>query len=209
MKKLVTFGDSWPAGAELLAGENPYGVILSNLLSLNFENHSKSATSNEQMILQLERYIESPGYSNQTVAVFFITSTARTCLIDFDGVDKEIYPWADQSRGSHAHAWYKFFHTPLQDQFRTRLAILALQRICNLYNIDDYYFVGWDKIDLDFPGIDKTKIYDKTCAELFGAPCEHEFTLAGDNQYVHPNNCHPNQKGHVLIAETLAKWINK
>lgn len=209
MTKLVTFGDSWPYGAELLPGEIPYGGILSKLLSLNFENHSQNATSNEHMILQLKRYIDSLNEVNKTIAVFFITSPARTCLIDFDGTEKEISPWTDQSRGSRAHAWYKFFHTPLQDQFRTRLVILALQRMCNLFNIDDYYIIGWSNIDLDFPGIDKTKIYNQTCAELFGAPAEHEFSLAKDNQYVYPNNCHPNQNGHVFIAETLAKWINK
>jgi hypothetical protein len=209
MTKLVTFGDSWPCGAELLPDEKPYGKILSDLLSLNFENRSQTATSNEHMVLQLKRYIDSLSEDNKTVAVFFITSPARTCLIDFNGTEKEIYPWADQSRGAYANAWYRFFHTPLQDQFRTRLAILALQRMCNLYSIDDYYIVGWSQIDLDFPGIDKTKIYNKTCAELFDAPSEHEFSLAKDNQYIYPNNCHPNQKGHNLIAETLAEWINK
>ena len=208
MTRLVTFGDSWPFGGELLPSEKPYGKILAEILLLNFKNYAKSATSNEHMILQLKRYIESTEYDNDTIAVFFITSPARTCLIDFDGTEKEIYPWADQSKGSHAYAWFKFFHTPLQDQFRANTSILALQRMCDQYNIRDYYIIGWSNIDFDYPGIDLSRIYNKTCAELFGAPAEHEFSMAQNNQYVKPNNCHPNQKGHYLIAKTLADWIN-
>ena len=87
------------------------------------------------------------------------------------------------------------------------MSILSLQRICDQYKIRDYYIKGWSDICLNFPGIDLSKVYHTTCAELFDAPGEHEFSLASHNQYVYPNICHPNQKGHILIAETLAQWI--
>lgn len=207
MDRLVTFGDSWPCGAELSPFEKPYGAVLAALLELDFENHAQDATSNEHMILQLKRYIDSPGFTKNTVAVFFITSPARACLIDFDGTEIEIYPRADPAENPRARAWYKFFHTPQQDEFRTNLVILALQKMCDHYGIKDYYIIGWSDILLHYPGIDRSKVYIKTCAELFGASGEHEFSLASSNQYVQPNQCHPNQSGHNLIAETLAEWI--
>lgn len=204
---LVTFGDSWPRGCELSKEESTYGEILAERLNASFQNCSKSASSNDHMILQLKRFLDGADDVQNTVAVFFITSCARSTLIDFDGNEISIYPWSDRSRGEHAYAWFKYFHTPLQDRLRTLVSVLALQRICQTKSIKDYYIVGWSEIDFDFPGITREKIYPKTCAELFGAPGEHEFTMAKDNTFVRPNNCHPNQQGHKLIADTLYKWI--
>lgn len=207
MTLLVTFGDSWPSGTELSSSEKTYGALIAEMLSTEFKNYARSATSNEHMILQLKKYIESPNFSNDTIAIFFVTSPARALSIDFNGKEKELYPGSEKN-DAHSSAWYKFFHTPHQDKFRVNSAILSLQRMCEQYKIKDYYIIGWSDVVLDYPGIDKTKIYDRTCAELFGVSGENEFSNASKNQYVAPNICHPNQKGHVLIAETLMKWIS-
>jgi hypothetical protein len=206
--RLVTFGDSWPRGCELAPGDSPYGEILAGRFNVPFQNFSKNATSNDHMILQLQRYIDSSDDVANTLAVFFITSPARCTLIDYDGSEISIYPWSDRSRGEHAYAWFKYFHTPLQDRLRTLISVLSLQRICQIMCLKDYYIVGWNEIDFNFPGINLKKIYPRTCAEMFGAPGAHEFTMAKDNVFVRPNNCHPNQKGHELIANTLYEWIS-
>jgi hypothetical protein len=208
MSRLVTFGDSWPAGAELDSEGKTYGEILSKLLDLNFENYAQPATSNGHMILQLKQYIDNHEDVKGDTAIFFITSPTRSIYIDYDNLPHEIYPWADTSKGDQAYYYYKFFHTPAQEKFNLNTWILSLQRICDYVKLNDYYVVGWSDFKFDFPGIDTTKIYAKTCAEMFGVSGEHEFTLASESMYVKPNNDHPNQKGHQLIAETLAKWIN-
>lgn len=205
--RLVTFGDSWPYGNELSLGQHPYGEILAGYLGLPFENYSKNAASNEHMVLQLQKYVSDHVAVQDTLAIFFITSPVRTTLIDHDGSEIFIYPWSDRSRGDHAHAWFKYFQTPALDRLRTMMSVLSLQKICQSLQIQDYYIVGWSEIDFDFPGIDKQKIYPSTCAELFGASPEHEFTMARDNMFVKPNDCHPNQLGHQMIADTLQKWI--
>ena len=211
MIHLVTFGDSWPDGAELNQNEKPYGYQLADLLQTpSYKNYAQSNTSNDHLILQLEKYLEENNVEQNTIAVFFITGISRLCLIDYNNNANCITPWAGKERGDMAYYYFKYFHTPAQELFRLRLSILALQKICSSYNIKDRYILGWDKPDLDFPGIDLDKFYDRgntNCADLFEANGSDEFTNAKNNVYVYPNDCHPNYLGHQLIAENLYKWI--
>ena len=57
LKKLVTFGDSWPYGAELKLGQKPFGYWIAESLGYEFENYAEKGTPIEHMILQLQRYI--------------------------------------------------------------------------------------------------------------------------------------------------------
>ncbi len=207
--KLVTFGDSWPAGAELRPNEVPYGKVLAEMLEFDFQNYAEHASSNDCQILQLKTFLQQNDPAG-TVAVFFITSPTRTLLIDYNGKTKKIYPWADISKGEEPYYYFKYFHTPLFEQFRFHITMLSLQRICQVHNIKDFYIVGWSQCNFDFPGIDKSKIFQQgtvNCADLFGVNGEHEFTRASSNLYVYPNHDHPNQQGHKLIAQTLFDWM--
>ena len=208
--KLVTFGDSWPVGSELAANEVPYGKLLAAMLQADFQNYAQPGTSNDHQIFQLKTFLEKNDPSN-TIAVFFITSPARTLVLEDDGKTKKIiYPWADMSRGEVSYYYFKYFHNPPFEQFRLHLSVLSMQRICQMHGIRDFYIVGWSKCNFDFPGIDESKIFKQgavTCADLLGVNGEHEFSLASENQYVYPNHCHPNQQGHKLIAQTLFEWI--
>lgn len=211
MTTLVTFGSSWPEGVELNDHEFPYGNILADLLNVDYyKNYAEGNTSNDHMVLQLEKYIQHNKNIDKTIAVFFITEISRMCMIDYSKNALCVTPWGNSEQGDMPYYYYKFFHTPHQELFRIRLTILALQKICNQYNIDDYYILGWDKPDLDFPGINLDKFYQSAkfnCAELFGAKGNEEFANAKENKYIYPNICHPNQAGHQLIADELYKWI--
>ena len=71
-KKLVTFGDSWPWGAELNATEKPFGFWIAEDLGYEFENCAEEGTSIEHMILQLQKY--TAKNKMDTTAIFFITN---------------------------------------------------------------------------------------------------------------------------------------
>ena len=207
--KLVTFGDSWPAGAELGPNEVPYGNLLAEMLNANFSNYAQQGTSNEHMILQLKNNIVQLT-ENNTVAIFFITSPTRACYIDTDGKVHNIYPQSDKSQGDQAYYYFKYLHSTAHEEFKMHTTMLSLQRMCSESNIQDFYIVGWSRCNFDYPGIDKSKIFKQgtvTCADLFGVNGENELSLASENQYVYPNRYHPNQQGHMLIAQTLFEWI--
>jgi hypothetical protein len=208
---LVTFGDSWPYGSELAEGQHPYGHVLASLLQMPFTNCAVPATSNEHMILQLNEYASANGSINGHVAIFFLTWPGRSCWIDYNGYPKEIRPDANADKTSLEYQYFKYFHTPNQEVFRTHQSMLSLQRMSSALDLQDFYIVGWTpNIDFNWPGIDTAKIYksgDTTCASWLGISSTNFETDLRSSPYVLPNVCHPNQLGHQLIAEKLYNWM--
>lgn len=209
---LVTFGDSWPAGAELKAGEQPFGHKLADLLhSSKYTNCAVPATSNEHMILQLGQYINQIKNVANHIAIFFVTETSRSCLIDNNNNYLEIKFNGNPEKHSLDYYYFKHFHTRAQDKFKTHKTILSLQRMCSKSGINDFYVIGWQKnVDLDWPGIEKEKFYDcgnTTCANWLEPTHDKFWSTAKSNPYIKPNDNHPNQAGHDLIANKLYEWI--
>lgn len=207
MTKLVTFGDSWVVGTELESHEKNFSTILADMLNLKHENHGISGASNDETFLQLKNYCASKKPGEEVIAVILITSPIRSLYIDHDNNRRQILPKAKLEDKDRDYYFFKYFHSPAQEALRLELCLNALQNLCREYNIKDYYISGWADIDLDSAGINKKRFFPKTCAELFDAPTEHEFSFAGSNKYIYPNNCHPNQLGHQLIAKELYNWI--
>lgn len=210
---LVTFGDSWPAGGELKPEEHAFGSILGDLLQVEqFKNYGRGGTSAEHMILQLKRYIEDHQPIKDTIAIFFITSPSRALYIDDEGHESTIYPSMNDNNNERHHHYFKYLHTHPLEHFRLQTTILSLQRMSSENNIRDFYIVGWSKLEFDYPGIDKSKIYREgqiNCADLFNVVGDLEMALKVPNKYIWPKNCHPNQEGHRLIAETLYHWLKE
>lgn len=206
--KLVTFGDSWPYGSDLLSGEEPFGVLLSKKLQAQqYVNKSCPATSNDHMILQLQEYVSEQGDVSEHVAVFFITSSARTCFIDYNNNPIEVRPDARASQDSLYYYYFKYFHTPGYEKFRHYVTMLALQRMCNQLNLQDFYICGWEKPDFNFPGIDIDRVYNRgqtSCVNLFS---QHIKDSSEASQYIGMVGQHPTQLGHQIIADTLYNWI--
>lgn len=205
--QLVTFGDSWPAGYGV---QTPYGKILADRLDAHHVNLAERSTSNEHMLLQLIDYVKNYTVEDCT-AIFFITSPHR-CLFFDDGSPVEIYPWHDDTKGHQSHAYYKYLHSTEIEHFRLNQTILALQKICQEFKIKDYYFSGWHRLELDWPGITMDKIFNHgktTAADWIGAKKSGDMIDWRDCSNIIPNDCHPNQQGHALIADFLYKWITK
>ena len=207
---LVTFGDSWPAGAELKHYEKPFGEILSENLNCKFINQSIGASCIDSMLLQLQQFLEKsydPG--SRTCAVFFVTSYHRALLFDQpSNLPRSIYPMEDHADPTVKN-YFKYVHSDKLNRFRANLAILALQKICSEYKIDDKYLIGWLDPGFDYPGISKDKIFSATAAEILGVSSDHECSTNSNHKYFYPNRDHPNQLGHKIIADWLLEKIKK
>jgi hypothetical protein len=213
MTALAVFGCSWTVGTGVLPTDT-FGARLSNKLSTtNFTNLGIEGSSNSRSVLQLLDYVKRTDISlENSIAVFLITTPARECVI------------ADSSRQCRAHiidlisgptdkvtrSWIKNFASTLNANFNLHKNVLSMQAICRQYNIRDYYIAGWSDMNLNLPGVDTAKIYDYSCAQLFGFK---DMTDYVDNyekqaltQYVRICG-HPNELGHELIARTLYNWI--
>ena len=60
--QVATFGDSWPAGAELSDNEKTFGEIIANNFNSSFYNGAVGASSADQLIIQLKQFIETEEY---------------------------------------------------------------------------------------------------------------------------------------------------
>jgi lysophospholipase L1-like esterase len=202
---LITLGDSWPEGAELGNGLR-YGELLRNQMNYDeFYNYGSGGASNEDMLYQLQEYINKHhNDSKQVTAIFFLTNPARTTHFP------RFMSWespTDQMKEVYLH-----FHRNEHEVMRNSATVSALQAWCNQLNIDDYYFSGWVRYPNWLPGVNTTKIWaqgNETAADWFGASKHNGEHLldVGDNPYIKPNFAHPNQLGHDLIANRLQAWI--
>lgn len=213
---LLTFGDSWPQGAELGDGKR-YGEILQEQMKFDeFYNYGLGGTSNEHMLRQLQKYVdEHHTPDHKTTAIFFLTNPHRTAYwphdSDFNVHGEYRQHWNDEAKQIFMKTWLHF-HTDEITVMRSSLSVCALQSWCNRCGIDDYYFSGWVKYPTWLPCVDTDKIWaqgTETVADWFGAPDHNGENLYNveNNPYIRPNFCHPNQLGHQLIADRLQGWI--
>jgi hypothetical protein len=199
---LVTLGDSWPQGAELAPDQKPYGYFLQQHLDIrSWVNLGEGGTSNEHLILQLQKFLLTNVHTPVT-AVFFLTNPARSLYWHGD----MFYP------ASNEELKRQFLHFHEYDSLRTAITVAALQKICETNKIHDYYLPGWVQVSNWLPGTNLGKIYDKgkgTASQMLQAEKHNGEHLVDvqENLYIKPHFCHPNENGHRVIAENLAKWI--
>lgn len=194
---VVTFGDSWPDGAELMPGEQPYGKLIADYYQCEFINLAESATSIDHMILQLNSLLEK-SLTGSICAVFFLTDIARSIYWNTHGQAEELQ-WRNTN-------YLKHLYSDQLSNFRANQALLSLQRMCEKYQLKDFYVVGWTKFPITLKGIDLNKLYqsgNKTCVNMFND------TGIDPMEYFKPSISHPNQLGHQQIAKTLIQWIDQ
>lgn len=209
MTRLVVFGDSWPAGAELNPGEKTFGELLHEKLGTKkFINCSQEGTSIDHLIIQLKNYMETAKF-DADIVVFFITNPIRY-MYNEDNQWKTIRPTGDKS--TKTKFYYEHLQSDIMDYHRANTTILSLQKMINSSETitHDFYLEGWTNIKWDYPGIDKKKFLPKTALEMFKAKMNtqtNELIKYQNNPFIYPNKYHPNQAGHELIAEELYDFI--
>jgi len=206
-KRLISFGDSWPRGSELLTNQKPFGELLAEQLGCaEFSNYSQPASSVNHLLVQLRKHLarlSSMGLDpSEWMAVFCLTdqhrgSTAWQGEWIFQNANGGFGgPHADRSIVAtvNDHYW-KYTHSNELSDLNTNSSMLALQSICKTHHIDDYYIAGWQKF-VFWPEVNLNKIYKSaqvSCNDLVGA------NLASGG--------HPNQQGHESIADALYQWM--
>ena len=205
--KLLVFGDSWPAGEELLPGETTFGEILSNQLEVKFENHSQPMTSVAHMLLQLKSAIENITPADNPVAIFCITAISRSIRfsnLESPGTWEEIQI---ARTDPPSRAYYQHIHSDNLDELMVSSHILALQNICRTFGILDYYVSCWAQPKFLLPGVDQSRMHSQTMLEMLDSKSANTFLeMFSKCQYI--SGCHPNQQGHIKIANTLLPWLD-
>lgn len=207
MNKLYVFGDSWPAGAELdLSKERTFGELVAEALNLEFCDYSAHSTSISHVVLQAKYCIERSNTNDTSYALVFLTSPARDLIFSEDGEALEVEPTRAEA---YSTRYYKFIYTDQLAEFRANTAILALQRMFKEANIIPVFIWGWDKVDL-WQTVDRTKFYPTLAVDMFTKNFTSITALKNErNQYIWPNDGHPNQLGHACIAQNLVKFFKE
>jgi hypothetical protein len=208
MKKLVVFGDSWPAGAELTdPGQYCFPSLIGNLLNLQVDNQSQPGTSADQSVLRFLNYD-----LNNCSVLFCFTSYTRYIRFD-NSQDLEVHP---NNKDLASLNYYTQFYSDELGKFNFLKNILIVQGVCKSLNIPVYCITNWNTVP-DHKLIDSNTFYKKSLFEILGmtnvtteSAKEYDFRLQmlRNKQYIYPNSSHPNINGHKLIAEELASWIN-
>ena len=211
MTALAVFGCSWTVGDEVPM-ENTFGAKLATKLnSTEYVNLGISGSSNSRSVLQLLDYVKRTDIPiENSIAVFLITTPARECVIPRPShkYPDRIIDITSGQTDDLTQSWITHFSSAANVDFNLHKNVLSMQAICRHYNIRDYYIVGWSNIDLKLPGVDTSKIYRKSCVQLFGYKDQWDFLNTPSNHYVEKGR-HPNELGHELIAQTLHNWITK
>ena len=226
MKILIGFGDSWAYGAGL---DNPttesYIALLAKKLNIPSHNRAVPATGVPHLIAQLRKFVAGNLYSpqNQYQSVFFISAVERDIMFDDLGQIREMHPQNPEFAN-----YYKKIYTQDLAIFKLNSNLLALQQLCQYYNIDDRYVLGWQTPEL-WPEINLDKFYQRGTISICDVFLQHDpeakqlgrndldyLKFWKPNPYMFPTDGkwqgqpgggHPNQSGHEKIAQELFDWI--
>lgn len=215
---LLGFGDSWTWGSDLdpVHGKN-YLTLLAEHFGIKSVNRSRGGSSIPHLILQINEFIKTQYLpDNQYHAVFFLTAQERTFVYDQDRI-VEISPGYVNDNNTDnkcCESYYNHIYSHQLGTFNLNVTVLALQQICAMYGIKDYYLVGWQEIEL-WPTVDQTKFFNNGQPITTVFRPDNKFKSLNDlvienNPHILHAHCspgHPNQQGYVMIADALAKWI--
>ena len=220
LKRLVTFGDSWPAGAELSNVRDAFPVQIAKILNIEYFNAAVPATGIDQacyyFLQDLNNY--KPDTYNwfdksnrfDDIILFCLSGSTRSWHFK-DGTDKETTPL---NKTIESKMYYSYLYTDKLAEINLIKNVIIVQQLCKSNNIPCYIVTNWEKLP-DNQHIDQKFVYNKTLLGILGLghldpDDNHELDLSGDfktSPYIYPNISHPNILGHKIIAEELANWI--
>lgn len=201
---ICSFGDSWPAGAELHPGEKPFAYVLADMNNCSATIHAQTSSSIHHIPKQIQTAIARDQFANST-AIFFLTGIDRETFFDETGKEVHTSVYATQEPSL---MWYKHYHTHKLVEYRINTTLLAIQALCDKHSVDAYFMWGWDSVEL-WEENKQLRFYPTTAKEIFDPDPSITFIelKTSKNKYIWPNSGHPNQLGHEKIAEELDKFI--
>jgi hypothetical protein len=201
--KLLVFGDSWPAGAELAPGQKAFPELLKDILNIEVENLSEPATSIDHAVLQLVRIL-TPTNAKDYKILFCVTGYSRSLFFK-DGITQELHP---RNRNIESVSYYSHIYSKELAEFNLLKNILFVQSLCSQLQVPIYFIFNWSSVP-NHPLINKKLFYPKSLTEILDISNLDDDLVCSvvSNHYIVPNISHPNQQGHEVIAQTLGAWI--
>lgn len=215
---LVGFGDSWANGDELPhPKDKKYMNLLANHFGWPVLNYAVSSSSIGHMVWQFQQFVETHWHpDNQYHAVFFLTGWER--VMYFDHRDYSVICHGHPSHNpltEQEDAFYKFYNEPF-GIYSANKDILALQSLCKIYGVVDYWIPGWEQIPL-WSTVNTARFFSqnqRTITQLFTADGAREslhdiVNPVYRNAFIWPNSGHPNELGHRTIADAMIPIIQQ
>lgn len=235
---LLTFGDSWPAGAKLADKTKTFPKLIADSLEMGLVDLSIPATSIDHSVLAFFNFLEHEyNADNEYTALFCLTDISRgLCWRQGDIVvppREEMWKqctYTQELQINNKDEWsqnyYKNLHSTRLELYNYHKNLLVLRALCKQYNINDFYVHNFYDPRFDVKILDGYKIYPIPLMQLLNSKPYREYIpdgLLDDEKFwlsmdIRPfridlrylaNDGHPTEAGHAYIAETLGTWIRE
>jgi hypothetical protein len=223
MKKIIVgFGDSWTYGSELdLPRERPWVEIVAEMMNADFINLGTPASSIGYTVVKLFEYINS-NMNQDLEPVFMIGLTGTSRYLSYNNIYNEfatihpdcVYRTTFNKNGAPPDVidcmkemhdqTYKYVDDLVYRKFLLNQTLMLFQNHCKLNDINLLCFSYFDYLA---PDID-VNMYPVTITKALTG---NEYILPDirNNQYFAGKLFHPNQAGHVRIAELLKEYYDQ
>jgi hypothetical protein len=232
---LLTFGDSWPAGAKIKDASRAFPRLIAEQLHLDLLDLSRPATSIDHVVMAFFNFLENAyDVSNQYTALFCLTDISRSMAWrptvavpgrdqlweqDATTLELQVGNRVDELSG----IYFKHLHSARLELFNYYKNITLLKLLCSKYNIKDFYAHNFYDPDLEFRIVDKNNFYSATLRQALdckpykevlpiqATPEEQRETYKArltTNELI-GNGGHPTVAGHQVLADKLSKWIKE
>lgn len=231
MKRLlVTFGDSWTFGSELHAPQlHSWPVLVANNLDADLINLGTPASSIGHLVVQLFQFAKQiTNYTNHKI-IFMVGLSGRSRYLSyFNELDEfvNITPEAVYRTGDikptgqppedllellpYKAIHYRYVDSEKYSDFIAAQTLLLFQNFAKLHSIDSIYFSYFDYPNLtDYRHIvDCSLLYPETITKTLTGS-EYTIPEIRNNLYFKNKLFHPNEQGHLAIANMLLKFYEK
>jgi hypothetical protein len=214
MDYLVNFGDSWAAGHTLEnRKQHAYCRLLAKQLDMPLLDFSKGSTSIQHLLIQFQDFVDTRYYPEHRYhAMFLLTSKSRIFLYE-DGTNDIMHCSPNSISNFQETGYYQAYTDPL-GTFNFNTSLLALQRLCSLYKVNDYYAFGWETVPL-WKSINAGKFYsygEFAITREFYPENTHlslQELIGNKNPgiWTPEHSGHPTELGHQKIADAFGKMI--
>jgi hypothetical protein len=233
-KILLTFGDSWPAGAALPDKSLAFPKALAKNLEMTLQDLSEPATSIDHAVMAMLHFLENSYVpDNKYTALFCLTDASRN-MAWREG--NQVVPnrkdlWAPNcytqelqinNNDPMSPVYFKHIHSLRLEQYNYHKNVVLLKLLCDKHNIKDFFVHNFYNPEFEFKIINTDRMYAGTLSSMLESdsitefvPDDINFTPAlprikqrqfTNKQYLATGG-HPSVQGHEKLAVELTKWM--
>ena len=233
---LLTFGDSWPAGARIDDKSQAFPKLIAEQLNMDLVDLSRPATSLDHAVMAFLNFLEKDyNVTDEYTALFCITDISRNMAWRQNTVPPERNQmWRDDSLALElqinntvdelSQIYFKHLHSSRLELFDYHRNIILLNLLCKKYKIKDYYVHNFYNPQFEFRVIETDNFYPGTLRQVLeSVPFKEYIPLYGPqpiekiytegeaatliNSTLIQKGGHPSVAGHKQIADVLTDWI--